>query len=298
MKRFAEKAKAFAVASAVCCLTGLATASAASTAENTERSSGSETILLIGSDRRDGTWNGNSDAMLAAKIDFDEKKISLVSFMRDIGAEIPGHGLMKLNAAYAMGGAELLEETLYENFGVETDGYVSTDFEGMIEIVDALGGVDMEVRDAEVDVVNMYVTSMCMDMGLDEEEYLLESGGDLHLNGMQATAFCRVRFVGNSDYERTERQRRILSSMFEAFRPDDAAQAAKTAALIVAKTESKLPPEFLLKAAPELLKLSEYEIETARVPFDGAYSTQGEMLIPSQPDTNERIAALLGTKAE
>lgn len=295
MRAFAKATRRATKAAAVCCLASMIAAAPAGATETKDSGKDSCTILLIGSDRRDGSWNGNSDAIIAARIDPEEKKIVLTSFMRDVGAEIPGKGLMKLNAAYALGGAELLEETLAENFGVEIDGYVATDFEGMIEIVDAAGGVDMEVLDSEVGVVNMYVTSMCMDMGLDEEPFLLREGGNLRLNGMQATAFCRVRFVGNSDYERTERQRRVLSSMLGAFRPDNPAQAAKTAGILLAKTDADLSPALLLKMAAEAPNLSEYEIETARIPFDGEYSTQGEMLIPSQPDTNLKIARLLGT---
>ena len=176
-------------------------------------------ILLVGSDRRDDSWNGNSDTMILVTVNYDSSRISMVSFMRDLGVDIPGNGTQKLNAAFAVGGISLLEDTLRTNFNVRIDNYAAVDFYEMIDIIDSLGGVNMEVRDEEVDVVNMYIMSMCPYMGLNENDYLLSSGGYLHLNGMQAVAFCRVRFVGDNDYERTERQRRVLTALLGSFNP-------------------------------------------------------------------------------
>lgn len=250
-------------------------------------------ILLVGSDRRDDSWNGNSDTMILVTVNYDTSKISMVSFMRDLGVAIPGNGTQKLNAAFAIGGISLLKETLRSNFHVPIDNYAAVDFYEMIDIVDSLGGVDMEVREEEVDVVNMYIMSMCPYMGLNENDYLLSSGGYLHLNGMQAVAFCRVRFVGDNDYERTERQRRVLSALLNSFNPENMNDVTALLKQLLVNVDTDLTPVSMIQVAPLVMNLSTYELQTSRVPFDGMYSSQGEMLMPSQPETNQMLYNLL-----
>ena len=250
-------------------------------------------VLLVGSDRREGDWNGNSDTMIMVSIDKSAGTISMVSFMRDLGVEIDGYGTDKLNSAYAGGGIGLLEDTLLRNFGVETDSYVAVDFYEMIDIVDTLGGVDMEVRSDEVEWVNMYIESMCPYMGLDPWDYMLSSEGYLHLNGLQAVAFCRVRFTGDNDYERTERQRRVLTALLRSFDPSDISQVTGLMQELLAETESDITLADILRLAPVVLHFSDYTLTTDRVPFDGLFESSGEMLIPVQPDTNQRIREIL-----
>ena len=250
-------------------------------------------VLLVGSDRRDSSWNGNSDTMILVSVNAQTSQIHMISFMRDLGVDIPGNGMQKLNAAFAIGGISLLKDTLLENFGVSVDNYVAVDFYEMIDIVDALGGVDMMVKDSEVDNVNMYIMSMCPYMGLNENDYMLSSGGYLHLNGMLAVAFCRVRFVGDNDYERTERQRRVLTALLGSFSTDDAEELAGLLMDLLVNTDTDVSLFSLLKVAPLLLNFSSYELSTDRVPFDGMYSSSNEMLVPQQPATNEQLAGIL-----
>ena len=117
-------------------------------------------LLLIGSDHRDTSWNGNSDVMMVMTINQDRNKIFLTSFMRDLYANIPGYGVHKLNYAYAVGGTSVLIDTLEDNYDLTIDNYAVVDFETMSDIVDIIGGVEMEVSDAEVDVLNGYLVSM------------------------------------------------------------------------------------------------------------------------------------------
>ena len=250
-------------------------------------------VLLVGSDRRDSSWNGNSDTMILVSVNYDTRQIHMISFMRDLGADIPGSGIQKLNAAFAIGGTSLLEDTLRSNFGVRIDNHIAVDFYDMIDIIDQLGGVDMEVRDDEIENVNMYIMSMCPYMGLDANNYMLSQGGYLHLNGMQAVAFCRVRFVGDNDYERTERQRRVLTALLNSVHPDSAEDVAALLFSLLTDTDTDISIMDLIQLAPVFLEISDYEIITGRVPFDGMYSSSGEMLIPSQPDTNEKLQQML-----
>ena len=106
-------------------------------------------LLLVGVDRRDDSWNGNADSMILASINKTKKRITLMSFMRDLYADIPGYGVHKLNAACAYGGCSLLVKTLEENYKVHIDNYAWVDFQSMADVIDALGGVDLTITDAE-----------------------------------------------------------------------------------------------------------------------------------------------------
>ena len=104
-------------------------------------------LLLVGVDRRDSSWAGNSDSMILVSVNNKNKIVHMISFMRDLYADIPGYGVGKLNAACAHGGCPLLVQTIEENYGVNIDNYVSVDFAGLIHIIDAMGGVQIELTD-------------------------------------------------------------------------------------------------------------------------------------------------------
>ena len=180
-------------------------------------------ILVIGTDGRNANDHGRSDSMILISLNSKTKEIIMTSFMRDCYVEIPNNGWDKLNAAYAYGGAELLMETIENNFDVRIDDYVSVDFASFVSVVDAVGGVDIEVSDAEAEQINIILISELNSiMGDDINADLLGSGGKLHLNGKQALAYSRIRNVGNNDFERTERQRRVISliiARLKTFRP-------------------------------------------------------------------------------
>ena len=180
-------------------------------------------ILVIGTDGRTANEQGRSDSMILISLNSKTKEIIMTSFMRDCYVEIPDNGWNKLNAAYAYGGADLLMKTIENNFDVRIDDYVSVDFASFVSVVDAVGGVDIEVSDAEAEQINIILISELNGiMGDDINADLLGSGGKLHLNGKQALAYSRIRNVGNNDFERTERQRRVISliiARLKTFRP-------------------------------------------------------------------------------
>ena len=113
-------------------------------------------ILLIGSDTRDG-WYGNSDSMILASINSQTKTIYMTSFMRDLYANIPNVGIRKLNSAYAIGGGPLLVSTIESNYRVDIDNYASVDFSSMANIIDLVGGVDLEVSTQEAGYINIHL---------------------------------------------------------------------------------------------------------------------------------------------
>ena len=125
-------------------------------AENTDAeaaTSNIKSILLIGQDKREGESRQRSDSMILATLDKDQRTVSLTSFMRDLYVAIPGYSTTRINAAYAYGGMELLDATLEENFGVKIDGNVEVDFEVFQVLVDKVGGIDLELTQAEADYI-------------------------------------------------------------------------------------------------------------------------------------------------
>lgn len=102
-------------------------------------------VLLVGVERRDRSWAGNSDSMILLSVNSQKKQISMISLMRDTYVDIPGIGMRKLNAAHANGAGPLLIETVTENYRIQVDRYASVDFLSMIEIVDAVGGVELTI---------------------------------------------------------------------------------------------------------------------------------------------------------
>ncbi len=252
---------------------------------------GTWNLLLIGSDRRDSSWNGNSDTMILVTVNPAQKTTHMVSFMRDTAADIPGYGTQKLNAAYAAGGAKLLEETLESNFGVHIDHYAAVDFHNIVEIIDELGGVDIEQTSREIEVANGYVRSICSDWGLDLGTYWINEG-QTHLNGVQALAYMRNRYVGN-DYERTARQRNVLTSLFDQNDLSDPKALVSLVKTIMTHMDTDISLLDVLGLTETFANLLEYELVTDRVPYDGLISNSGEMLVPSQPATNERLLSTI-----
>ena len=247
-------------------------------------------LLLIGVDRRDASWNGNSDSMILISVNDASGKITMMSFMRDLGVEIEGYGLNKLNSAYAIGGPDFLVSTLQNVFGVRIDNYACADFRSMIATVDALGGIEITLSDKEAELANGLIIDMAGIVGDDPEPHLFPGGGTYLSDGYQTVGYARVRFVGNNDYERTERQRSVLSSAADRIRSMSGEELASFAASAFTLIRHNLSAADILQLAAKAPDILHYDLVQSRVPYDGLYSGQNEMLIPVQPDTNERIA--------
>ncbi len=180
------------------------------------REDGVINILLIGSDSRDGSADGRSDAMILLSVSSKTKKIHMTSLLRDMYVEIPGHDNNRLNAAYSFGGAELLMETVEENLDITVNRYVVVNFEAFASLVDAVGGVDLELTADEIELVNGYLNEY---NELTNQEFGTNymdtaKAGLVHLNGPQALAYTRNRYIG-TDFGRTERQRKVLTEVFK-----------------------------------------------------------------------------------
>ncbi len=230
-------------------------------------------ILLIGNDSRDAGEDGRSDAMILLSVSNETKTIHLTSLLRDMYVEIPGHDGNRLNAAYAYGGPKLLMETLEENFDIEVNRYVLVNFQAFANLVDAVGGVELELTNEEVQYINAYLVEYNMlenkPVGTD---YLDESlSGTVHLNGPQALAYCRNRYIG-TDFGRTERQRKVLSAVIA-----NAPQALVTNPLkmmdeLLPMLTTNLTQSEILSLGLQAAKLLTYDIVQESIPIAGSYS--------------------------
>ncbi len=250
-------------------------------------------VLLIGVDRQEKTWNGNSDCMILLSINTKDNRVTMVSLMRDTYVNIPGVGYKKLNAAYAYGAGPLLCETVTDTYKIEVDNYVAVDFWDLVDIIDIIGGLDMEIDEDEVEITNLYIQDMCERL-LDIDpsgHYFPESGGMVRADGVMAVAYARNRFVGNSDFERTERQRYILTQLMEEAKQMSLAQMTEKMQSILEYITTNIPESDIWSLVTELPDLLEYQFEMSRVPYDGMYSTiyvnGQDMLVPDWDETLE-----------
>lgn len=163
-------------------------------------------VLLIGTDKEKG-GSARSDSIMIASVNKQTGKITVVSILRDTHLDIPGECEAKVNSAYAWGGANLLVKTIEENFGIKIDDYATVNFEMFTELVDGLGGIEVEVTENEAD----YINNRHNYKGEEKPEYV-ESGESVHLTGYQALWYSRIRKL-DSDFNRTERQRKVISAI-------------------------------------------------------------------------------------
>lgn len=165
-------------------------------------------ILLIGADKEKG-GSSRSDSIMIASVNKTTGRITVCSILRDTHLDIPGEGKAKVNSAYAWGGANLLVQTIEENFGIKIDDYATVNFEMFTALVDGLGGIEVEVTDDEADYINNRHR-----YGSEEKPDHFESGESVHLNGYQALWYSRIRKL-DSDFYRTERQRKVIAAIVE-----------------------------------------------------------------------------------
>ncbi len=238
-----------------------------------------ENILIIGSDSRTEDERARSDSMILLSINKDSKQLVQTSFMRDMFVEIPGFGENKINAAFNNGGPELVMDTIEQNFNVQIDHYIQIDFFSFIDIIDALGGLDIKISDAEAQAMtdplgeqNKYLKN---DQGTD---YLTE-GGKIHMNGNQALAYARIRHIAGTtgtDFGRTDRQRKVLNMIIDKIKGAGISDINKMLENVLPQITTNLTKNqlyFLSLRAPFILG---YERIEMRIPYGDEDSTSDE----------------------
>lgn len=180
-------------------------------------------VLLVGTDGRTLDEPARSDSIIIATLDNNNKNVKLTTIMRDTLVSIPGHGEDKINAAFAYGsaaldsngkelgakgGISLLINTIKKNFNIRLDKYAIVNFWGFESIIDQIGGIDVNIKDYEVDEVNKYIGE-----STGNHSSPITKTGLQHVNGQQALSYARIRYVGNGNFERGERQATVLSQI-------------------------------------------------------------------------------------
>lgn len=258
---------------------------------------GYTTYALFGLDHRSKNEKlntENSDTIIIASINNDTKAVKLVSVYRDTLLNVKDDTYSKANAAYALGGPAQAVNMLNTNLDLNITDYVSIDFDALVTVVDCLGGLDIPLSYAEIVHMNNYCVETAEETGKsytpvelpepkpEDQEAIV---GTYHLNGVQATSYCRIRYTASLDMGRTERQRRViqmivdkakkagLSTIFDIM--DQVFPMIKTS---VSKTE-------ILKLIPAMIG---YSIdETTGFPQDYKFATvKGSVIVPTTLDSN------------
>ena len=244
-------------------------------------------ILIIGSDTRDPEAKGRTDVMMIMSINTEKKKITMTSLMRDMYLPLVGYyndgtkmhdddqpdGLYrnKLNSAYVFGGPELLMDTIKYNFGLEIDDYVYIDFSSFVSIVDSIDGIEVDVTAEEVEAMNECTREQNRLLGNPEKQDYLQKSGKVALNGNQTLSFARMRRVGNADFQRTQRQRIVMTKIIEKVNsvgPFRKFSFLKAVLSSLTTNMSRTELFFYGYKAPFYLG---YEIKELRIPEDGDY---------------------------
>lgn len=258
-------------------------------AETAEVLKGYTNIALFGIDNRDtGKYDsGNSDCIMIASINNDTKKVKLLSVYRDTFLNVEDESYSKINSAYARGkGAKGAVAALNKNLNLDIVDYVSVDFGAVVDAVDLLGGIELTLTDQEVQIMNdNYIDEI--NTVTDHNSQKLSSGGTYTVDGVQALAYCRIRYTAGDDFKRTERQRTVLTKMIEKAKASSITTIGSMINSMIGEISTSFSSADMLKLASNML---DYELEdTHGWPFElctGNYGTKGDLVVPTDLETN------------
>lgn len=240
-----------------------------------EKDDGIINILLIGQDMREGADHKLADAMILCSVNRNTGTMTMCSLMRDMYVQLPdyaGHTGTKnrINAAYSLGyawngeagGMEMLDKLILEQFGVEVDHNVEFSFESFVRVVDALGGVELELTAAEAAHLNKQNLQAVYTEGLNL------------LGGESALAFVRTRHssAGDSDFFRTGRQRAVIAAVAEKLKQMDLTQLTSLITELLPMIYTDMTNKEILSLAVKLLPIAaDLKLESQQIPADGTY---------------------------
>lgn len=221
---------------------------------------GIKNIALLGIDTRQDNTSGRSDAVIVLSIDKKHNKIKMISVARDSYVDIDGHNKDKLTHAYAYGKSTLAVKTLNKNFNLEITDYVTVNFHGFSRIIDYIGGVDIEIDKKEMDHLNSYIIPKLVKSGFQCEN--IKGTGMQHLSGTQALCYSRIRKI-DGDVERGNRQKEVLSAMFDKVKGMNVAKLPKIAELVFSECQTSLSTNdimsmglWAISSKPEMANMS------------------------------------------
>ena len=256
-----------------------------------DKSDGIVDILLLGVDNRDETaFTGRSDVTIDLRINTKNKTVKLASFMRDTLVPIEGHDKNKLNTAYYFGSIDLAYQTMEENFGLRPDYYVVVNFYGMEDIINAMGGVDIEIDSNEIENMTKSIKELNK-LDADYESPYITNSGMQHLNGRQAVAYMRIRKVGG-DAGRIERQQTVMGELFRKAKSIDVGQIPTLLNTLTQYVRTDIPIDQMLSTATTVSNMEIDEIDKFRYPDEYDLGRYKGMSIVQPSDFETEIKKL------
>ena len=227
-------------------------------------------ILLLGGDSRSSKSYDRTDSMIILSVNRKTGELKMTSIMRDTWVSIPGHkGMAKINAANVYGGPERAVETVNNSFGTDIEDYVLINMAGMIKVIDAMGGIDLQVTEGERKYLNGYADEMAGKVNY-QGDRRLDSTGMVHLNGLLALSYARIRYT-DSDYKRVMRQQTVLMELAKKASALDAAELLKLVPKLLGMTETNLSMGEAMALATLCKNSDMSAIQQYRIPADGTY---------------------------
>jgi LCP family protein required for cell wall assembly len=213
---------------------------------------GYRNIAIFGVDSRENDLDKSthSDTIIVASIDNKTKDVKLASIYRDTYVNIPGEGYNKINAAYFKGGYSLALSTINTNFDLDVKEYVTVNFKAVVKVVDLIGGITLDVQENELKYLNGYVREL--NRINDTDVPGLKSAGTQTVNGTQATAYARIRYTKGGDFKRTERQRIVVTKIFDKVKSSDIGTINALIDEIFPKVQTNLTNGELLSLAKDI----------------------------------------------
>lgn len=250
---------------------------------------GYRNIALFGVDSTTGalTKNTRSDTIMIASINQDTGECKLVSVYRDTYLNLSNDSYNKCNSAYAKGGPEMAISMLNMNLDMNITDFVTVGFAGLTDTIDALGGVYIDVDDAEISHLNNY--QLCIAEDLKRSYTPVTSTGYQLLDGLQATGYCRIRYTAGDDFKRAERQREVLSAVADQAKKASATQLVNTANSVFEEVYTSLDLAEIVEILGDVGKY--YISDTAGFPTEehratGTIGSKGSCVIPTDLEQN------------
>ena len=221
----------------------------------TEQLKGYRNIAIFGIDARANTYsNSRSDCIIIVSINQDTNDIKLTSVYRDTYLYIDGHGYDKITHAYAYGGPELAINTLNKNLDLNITEFVAVNFDAVMDIIDAIGGVSLDVDADELGYMNKYISDINIEMHRNSGK--VSGTGYKDLNGVQALAYSRVRYTAGGDFKRSERMREVLTATFSKAKSLNLGQLNKLADILLPKIYTNVSSTEILGLLPTIYQYS------------------------------------------
>lgn len=225
-------------------------------------------VAVFGVDGRDDVEGDRTDTIMIATADYEHSKVKVASLMRDTYVYINDkYEYDKLNAAYAYGGPTLALQTINKNFDTTITDYVTIDFSAMVSMVNAVGGVTIDIKtEEELEWVNEYL--MDVNEKVETGSPFLEETGSQVVDGSQALAYCRVRYVGDGDFDRTLRQRTVFEQVLSKALDLDLQAQYNLVMATLPYVETSLSTMEIIKYGANLALMPSKDIEQSRFPTD------------------------------